>query len=144
MPIFRTGMPGAMLSLSADASVSSGGVVPFNVTDWSEQWPGIAGGVLTVPRVGTYLVTARWARPAIAAAVTLTMSVRLNGADVVTSERAAATTAAIRGSISGLIRCAAGGTIDLRPVTSNASSTTMTASATRLSVIRVGPERWTG
>lgn len=143
MPLFRAGMPGLFLSLSAVTSVASGAVIPFDLEDWSEQWPDWSAAGAVVPRTGTYLTMASWNQATAAASTTNTLGVRRNGATGEAQFRHLAGTASILGTITQLLRCDAGDVLSLYIVRSSGAAVNINPSGTYLRAVRVGPERWT-
>lgn len=131
------------MSLSADTVVASGAVIPFDVEDWSEQWPLWAGGSHTIPRTGTYHAACFWNRNAPAASQTTTINVRLLGVSSVGQSRYPASAVAIRGTTGGLVRATAGDDLGVVVTQTSGAAVTIAAGST-LRVVRVGPERWTG
>lgn len=136
-------MPGLFVSLSADTSVASGAAIPFNNEIWSEQWSWGGSGSLIIPRTGTYMVSSSWLRAAPAGAETTTINVRTLGVMTVGQDRYASTSAAIRGTIGGLLRATAGDQLDVLVTQVSGNPVTIQAGS-NLRVARIGPDRWTG
>lgn len=144
MGTFRPGMPGIFLVLSASTSVASAANIPYDVAEWEEQFPWTSPGGVVIPRAGTYMVGARWARESVTGTKTTTIALRRNGLDEEGSMRYAPTTSAIRGVVGTPVRCDVDDVLEIQAVQSDGSAVTFTGGRNTLRVVRIGPERWTG
>jgi hypothetical protein len=136
-------MPGIIMSLSADATVATGGIIPFDVIDWSEEWPTAGAGIATVPREGTYMVTSWWTRKTGAAAGTCTMSLIGSGGATVASDLSPTSTAELRGNLVAIARALEGDTFKVQTNHGALANQVFRGARCFLRIARVGPKRWT-
>lgn len=148
MPMFRVAKPKGHAQLSADVSLAAGQqTVPLDELLWSEGDAGWASGPGFAPgRPGLYLVSGSIGRAAVASTSGLQVGVRVNGlapqqfGTIITPS----TTSAITSQIVLFAELDAGDVVTLVGTLHGSISATCRRIGTGLSVVRVGPERWTG
>lgn len=148
MTLFRAAKPKGCANLSADTVMAAGqNVIPLNTLLYSEGDIGWAGGPgFTVGRPGLYLVIASLARAAVGTAASLQVRVFVNGGSTAYSgiTQFPSSTSLASAQRTACIPLAAGDLVELAGTLHGTATATAKAVNSMLTVVRIGPERWTG
>lgn len=144
MPAFRSGKPRVRVSASADVAFAAGfHQLPFDVINHEEPAGLWDGSAFTASRPGAYLCTAIVQRRPIAVSSGVTAQLRI-GATIVSSLIGPATAAVVAVQLSDVLELAEGDVLSLWGQGSATLGWSLGFSQSRLAVVRVGPQLWTG
>jgi hypothetical protein len=140
--IFRPGKPVVLASLTADKAVLAGN--SFVVWDQAEedppgQW---IGSEITVERSGKYLITAGAGRGLATVSSSFIVRIKVNQISVATVSMPPSTGLTM-GSLSRFLSLVAGDVVQLEVNPTSAGLMTLAFRNTYLSVVRLGPKKWT-
>ncbi len=142
MPTFRPGKPYVLASLVADKAVPAGN--SYVVWDQAEQDPPgqWVGSAITIERDGKYLITAGAMRGGTVVSSGFIVRIEINGITVATVSLAAST-GLVAASLSRFLSLVAGDVVQLEVNVAAAGLPTLAFRSTYLTVVRLGPRRWT-
>lgn len=147
MSLFRPCKPKGSARLSADTPITSGQhIIPVNELTWSEGDIGfVSGSGFAVGKAGLYLIIGSLSRPAISTASQMQVRIFVNGSNPADGVNVVnpSTSAAITNQVVELFPLQAGDLVQLAGTLSATLTVNARRISTKLSLARVGPERWT-
>lgn len=147
MAMFRSAKPKGLAGLAADTVLGPGqNVIPLTVLHWSEGDVGfVPGSGFQVGRAGLYLCTGSLSRAAVGTTSGVQVKVLRNGTQsppqptIIFPSSTAATTV----QVVALYPCDVSDVLQLAGTMHGTAAATARAIGTYLTVVRIGPERWT-
>lgn len=142
MPTFRPGKPWGIGSLTANRSVAAGlNPITWDVED-GDPGGGWSGPDYTIPTSGMYLLTGGALRQGTGTASIIFAEIVVNG-QAVTSQYLNTTAVAMVVSLARYLSLEAGDTVRLNVQGHVSATSTLGQYQTFLSIVRLGPVRWT-